>query len=104
MQGPGSGLLIAVEGADGAGTTTQCRRLVDWLRASGREAHLTREPSTGPVGALIRQVLAGTHASFDPTALALLFAADRLDHIAREIAPARDRGAVVVTDRYVLSS
>lgn len=104
MQRSASGLLIAVEGADGAGTTTQCRRLEAWLNAAGRPAHLTREPSTGPVGVLIREVLGGAHAPFDPSALALLFAADRLDHLAREIVPARARGEIVISDRYLLSS
>ena len=84
MQRSLAGLLIAVEGADGAGTTTQCRRLESWLTAAGRVVHLTREPSTGPVGVVIRELLGGAHAPFDPSALALLFAADRLDHLARE--------------------
>lgn len=98
------GMLIAVEGADGAGTTTQCRRLVEWLVAQGRSAHLTREPSTLPVGRQIRAVLGGDPPAFDPAALALLFAADRLDHLRREIEPAIAEGSVVVTDRYVMSS
>lgn len=101
------GSLIAVEGADGAGTTTQCQRLAEWLRAHGRAVHQTREPSTGPVGRLVRAVLTGTNdelRGFDPGALALLFAADRLDHLAREIEPALAAGAVVLSDRYLLSS
>lgn len=98
------GLLIAVEGIDGAGTTTQCRMLAEWLRSRGRAAHATREPSTGPIGALLREVLGGRHAPVDRGAVALLFAADRLDHLAREVAPALAGGAVVVSDRYVLSS
>ena len=97
-------MLIAIEGVDGAGTTTQSRRLVDWLEARGRKAHLTREPSTGPIGALLREMLGGRHAPVDKAALALLFAADRLDHLAREIEPARAAGAIVVSDRYVMSS
>lgn len=102
---PSSGsLLIAVEGADGAGTTTQCRRLQSWLVAAGREVHLTREPSTGPVGVLVRELLGGAFAPFEPAALALLFAADRLDHLSREIGPARARGAIIISDRYLLSS
>jgi dTMP kinase len=99
-----AGALIAVEGIDGAGTTTQCRRLVDWLTAHGRTAHLTREPSTGAVGALLRTLLGGAHAPFDRGAIALLFAADRLDHLAREVGPALAEGKVVVSDRYLVSS
>ena len=98
------GMLIAVEGADGAGTTTQCRRLEAWLVARGRVVHLTREPSTLPVGRLIRAVLGGDPPGFDPAALALLFAADRVDHLRREVEPAVRAGAVVLTDRYVMSS
>lgn len=97
-------MLIAVEGADGAGTTTQCRRLVELLEARGQPAHLTREPSTLPVGRQIRAVLGGDPPGFDAAALALLFAADRLDHLRREIEPAIAAGRVVVTDRYVMSS
>jgi len=96
--------LIAIEGIDGAGTTTQTARVVEWLNAGGRPAHATREPSTGPVGRLLREVLAGQHAPFDRQAIALLFAADRMDHVAREIEPALAAGRHVVTDRYYHSS
>jgi len=99
-----AGRLIVIEGIDGAGTTTAARRLVDHLNASGRPAHLTREPSDGPVGQVIRELLRGAHAPFDPAAMALLFAADRRDHLAREIAPRLADGQHVVSDRYVLSS
>jgi dTMP kinase len=97
-----------VEGLDGAGTTTQSRLLGERLAAEGRPVHVTAEPSRGPVGALVRQVLTrrvvGTGGGFDPAALALLFAADRLDHHAVEIAPKLAEGVDVVSDRYVLSS
>jgi dTMP kinase len=96
--------LIAIEGGDGAGTTTQTRRLAEWLAATGRAVHATREPSTGPIGQLLRRVLAGEHAPVDAAAVALLFAADRLDHLAREVEPARAAGQIVLTDRYRLSS
>ena len=95
------GILIAIEGIDGAGTTTQAERLTAALGAAG---HLTREPSRGPVGLLLRQLLGGAHAPVEPAAIALLFAADRLDHLQREVEPALARGLHVVTDRYVLSS
>ena len=102
-------MLVAIEGLDGAGTTTQARRLVDALAAAGRAAHLTREPSDGPVGRLIREMLAGGHALGDGRAVSqptfsLLFAADRMDHVQREVAPALARGAVVVSDRWYHSS
>jgi dTMP kinase len=98
------GRLIAIEGIDGAGTTTQASALVEWLRSSGQAAHLTWEPSAGPIGTLLRQVLARRTRTLDPAATALLFAADRVDHIRAEIEPCLVQGTHVVTDRYVYSS
>ncbi len=101
-------LFIVLEGIDGSGTTTQMERLVVHLRARGRAAIGTREPSTGPIGVLLRQILLGGHridgapVSGDP--MALLFAADRRDHLQREIEPALARGQDVVCDRYQWSS
>jgi dTMP kinase len=94
-----------IEGADGVGSTTQVHRLADNLRAAGREVHVTAEPSKGPVGLLIRQMLGGERArTAIHRELALLFAADRIDHMAREIEPLLQKGVDVVSDRYVLSS
>jgi dTMP kinase len=104
------GRFVVLEGLDGAGTTTQARILGERLRAEGRKVHVTAEPSAGPAGALIRQVLSRRvvggrgGGEFDPAALALLFAADRLDHVAGEIAPKLADGVDVVSDRYALSS
>jgi dTMP kinase len=103
------GRFLVLEGLDGAGTTTQAARLCAWLASRGRRAHLTAEPSKGPVGTEIRQVLSGRlrgagGGGFDPRALALLFAADRLDHWESEIRPNLEAGLDVVSDRYVLSS
>jgi dTMP kinase len=103
------GLLLVLEGLDGAGTTTQSRRLADWLSARGRRPHLTAEPSRGPVGTQVRHVLSGRlrgagGRDFDARALALLFAADRLDHWESEIRPRLEEGCDVISDRYVLSS
>jgi dTMP kinase len=88
--------LIAIEGVDGAGTTTQTARL-----AVHFGLHATREPSDGAIGTLLRQILRGEHGRVDETAVALLFAADRVDHLRREIEPSP---VAVITDRYVLSS
>lgn len=105
------GRFLVLEGLDGAGTTTQSRRLAERLRATGRRVHVTAEPSAGPLGGLARLVLSrrlggapGSASGFDPGALALLFAADRLDHVAAEIAPRLDAGEDVVCDRFTLSS
>ena len=99
----GAGRFIVLEGLDGAGTTTQAARLAARLQAQGLAVHRTAEPSRGPVGARIRDVLGGALA-VDRRTLALLFAADRLDHLVREIEPRLAAGAHVVCDRYVLSS
>jgi dTMP kinase len=100
-----AGRLIVIEGLDGAGTTTQARRLVAHL---GERAHFTREPSDGPIGTLIRQMLTGGHAIPDATlsqgTFGLLFAADRLDHMQREVEPALVAGKLVVSDRWYHSS
>jgi dTMP kinase len=100
--------LIVLEGLDGAGTTTQAKRLVEHLNANGTTAHVTREPSDGPVGQLIRQMLTGGHAipgqSIAQSTFGLLFAADRLDHLQREIEPQLAQGVLVVSDRYYHSS
>jgi dTMP kinase len=109
------GLFIVFEGLDGAGTTTQTRLLTSRMadRAPGVIFSATAEPSMGPAGAVIRQVLRhrvrgtdcfGKDKPFDPGALALLFAADRLDHYSCEIRPVLEAGGVAVSDRYKMSS
>jgi dTMP kinase len=102
-------IFVALEGIDGSGTTTQLDLLAKTLEARGRRAHATREPSTGPIGRLLRELLLGRHALPDGTpadgqAMALLFAADRRDHLRREIEPRLAEGVDVVTDRYLMSS
>lgn len=104
--------FIVLEGIDGAGTTTQTARLAAALRAKGVQVLTTREPSDGPIGVLIRQVLTGrlvAPAEAGPAPLgwetmAALFAADRLDHVQSEIAPALRSGVTVISDRYDASS
>jgi dTMP kinase len=98
-----TGKLIVLEGIDGSGTTTQSARLVAHLAGRGLAVHETREPSRGPIGLEIRKILGGSY-RLDPFAIALLFAADRLDHLGREIEPRLDAGVHVVSDRYVMSS
>ncbi|WP_437327638.1 dTMP kinase [Sorangium sp. So ce381] len=103
----GRGVFVVLEGIDGAGTSTQAERYAAHLRAARRLVHVTREPSAGPVGALLRQVL--THRISLPGAhqaeiMALLFSADRLDHLGAEIEPLLRDGYVVISDRYDLSS
>lgn len=103
------GRFIVLEGIDGAGTTTQTARLCERLRADERPVKSTREPSDGPVGTLVRQVLTGRMVipggrSPGWTTMALLFAADRMDHVESEIEPFLASGGVIVSDRYDASS
>jgi dTMP kinase len=103
------GRFVVLEGIDGSGTTTQVARLVDRLRAARVPARATREPSDGPIGTLVRQVLTGRLVVPGGRApgwatMALLFAADRMDHVESEIEPFVSEGGVVVSDRYDASS
>ena len=104
-----AGRLIVLEGLDGAGTTSQAKRLCEALSARGIANHLTRQPSDGPIGKVLRQMLTGNHRMPDDRApnqgvFGLLFAADRMDHIQREVEPALAAGHIVVSDRWYHSS
>lgn len=100
MSAPGA--FIVFEGGDGAGKTTQVELLCGWLATTGREVVRTFEPGDTRVGALIRQiVLDPATGDLAPHAEALLYAADKAQHLYEVVAPALDRGAVVVCDRYV---
>jgi len=106
------GLFVVLEGIDGAGTTTQSDRLANALQQQGMKVHVTREPSEGPVGMMLRQILKGrmvTPGIEGPgtpswQTMALLFAADRLDHLEAEVNPHLDQGISVICDRYYHSS
>lgn len=106
------GHFIVIEGIDGSGTTTQCSILAGRLTGKGLPVHVTREPSDGPVGVLIRQILIGrvvvpgSHGARPPSwaTMAALFAADRLDHLEAEILPNLNDGVSVISDRYDHSS
>lgn len=96
------GLFVALEGIDGAGTTSQLVPLRAHLQARGHTVHTTHEPSGGETGQLLRRYLRG--GDIDEAALALLFAADRLQHWRTEVAPALAAGGIVLCDRYLWSS
>lgn len=100
-----TGYFIAFEGGEGAGKSTQMRGLADRLTKAGREVVLTREPGGTPTGERIRDVLLGTGSTgMAARTEALLFAAARAEHADKLLRPARARGAVVLSDRYVDSS
>ncbi|MDP9226794.1 MAG: dTMP kinase [Actinomycetota bacterium] len=100
-----SGLFIVFEGGDGAGKSTQMEALVGWLRARGEDVVTTREPGGTAVGRRIRDVLLDpASGDMDPRTEALLYAADRAQHVAEVIKPALDEGKVVVSDRFIDSS
>ncbi|MFC8141656.1 dTMP kinase [Streptomyces paradoxus] len=100
-----SGFFIALEGGDGAGKSTQAEALAEWVRAKGHEVVLTREPGATPVGKRLRSILLDvSSAGLSHRAEALLYAADRAEHIDTVVRPALERGAVVISDRYIDSS
>ena len=102
---PAPGLLIAFEGGEGSGKTTQARRVSIWLRELGYDVETTYEPGATKIGMRLRALLLDTSSTgLSPHAEALMYAADRAEHVASVIAPALDRGAIVITDRYVDSS
>ena len=116
-----TGLFISFEGVDGVGKTTQVGRLRDYALSLGYDVVVTREPGGTPLGRALRRLLLhgvssgadddaaaspqpASAADIAPRAEALIFAADRAQHVAEKIRPALERGAVVITDRYLDSS
>ena len=100
----GKGLFICVEGLDGCGKTTQTKLLVRKLRKMGWDAVYTAEPSRGKIGKFIQKYCLHGERRISPVVEALLFAADRFEHVEREVIPALNEGKIVVSDRYVYSS
>ncbi|WP_079428157.1 dTMP kinase [Streptomyces katrae] len=106
VQAPSAtGFFIALEGGDGAGKSTQVEALADWIRGKGHEVVVTREPGATPVGKRLRSILLDiSSAGLSNRAEALLYAADRAEHVDTVVRPALERGAVVISDRYIDSS
>jgi dTMP kinase len=99
------GVFLALEGGEGAGKSTQARLLAIWLRDQGYDVVTTHEPGATKVGMRLRALLLDTaHTGLSPTAETLMYAADRAEHVQSVIIPALERGAIVVTDRYVDST
>ncbi|MGJ0203128.1 dTMP kinase [Leucobacter sp. gxy201] len=102
-----TGLFITLEGGDGAGKTTQAELLEVWLAERGHEVVRTREPGGTRLGVEVRRLLlhgGDEIGAVDARAEALLYAADRAQHVAKVVRPGLERGAVVVQDRYIDSS
>jgi len=100
---PEKGFFICIEGLDGCGKTTQARLLVERLRQSYKAVY-TAEPSRGKIGEFIRQYCLRGKKRLSSVVEALLFAADRVEHLELEVLPALNEGKLVVSDRYVYSS
>ncbi len=96
------GIFIVFEGGDGVGKSTQAQLLADWVSAQGREVVLTFEPGDTEIGATLRDlVLNPAWGDVSPRAEALMYAADKAQHVYQLVLPALSRGAVVISDRYV---
>ncbi len=100
-----SGVFVCFEGGEGSGKSTQSRLLGEWLATQGYDVRLTFEPGDTPVGAELRRIVLSpeTGALADRTE-ALLYAADKAEHVATVVSPALAAGGVVITDRYVDST
>lgn len=97
------GKFISIEGIDGCGKSTHVKLLAKWLRSHGRRVVITDEPTNDVIGRVIKRVLRG-ELKLPIAAEALLFAADRVQHISDVIEPALKAGKVVLNERYVYSS
>ncbi|MCL3817404.1 dTMP kinase [Aeromicrobium wangtongii] len=100
-----TGLFLCLEGGEGAGKSTQAALLVDWLESLGHPVLLTREPGGTEVGKILRGiVLSNDTGELSPRTEALIYAADKAEHVDRVVLPALDDGSIVLTDRYVDST
>lgn len=98
----GSGVFVCFEGGEGSGKSTQSKRLAAWLEEEGYVALLTFEPGDTEVGRKLRTiVLSPETGEISDRTEALLYAADKAEHVDAVVQPALDRGEVVITDRYV---
>lgn len=99
-----AGLFITLEGGDGSGKSTQAELLTDWLQGRDRTVVRTREPGGTEVGLMLREIVLHHRGEISPRTEALLYAADRAQHIDTLVRPALERGDIVLQDRYIDSS
>jgi dTMP kinase len=105
LKGSMTGKFITFEGGDGAGKSTQIRRLAAALAATGRKVEQTREPGGTPAAEAVRRlILSGLAESMGAEGEAILFAAARADHVDKVIRPALNRGEWVLCDRFADST
>ena len=97
-------LFVCIEGLDKSGKTSQSILLVNSLSRRGFDAVYTTEPSRGEIGKFIRRYVLSRKERVPAVVEALLFAADRVDHVETQIKPMLEEGKVIVSDRYVYSS
>ena len=98
------GFFICVEGLDGCGKTTQTKLLVENLQARGFNVMYTAEPSRGKIGSFLKKYCLQGEKRVSSAVEALLFAADRVEHLKKKVVPALNKGRIVVSDRYIYSS
>jgi dTMP kinase len=98
------GILIALEGLDGSGKTTHAHILNENLQKQGYNSEYTREPSVGKIGRFIQNTVLYNDDMTQPIIEALLFAADRVDHIKNFVEPKISNGRIIISDRYLYSS
>jgi len=98
------GVFLSLDGVDGAGKSTQCRLLGDWLRAQGREVVLCHDPGGTALGQELRNLLLHYRGTMSLTTEAMLFMASRAQLVSEVIRPALDAGKMVLSDRFLLAN
>ncbi len=100
----GRGVFISLDGLDGAGKSTQCRLLAEWLREQGRMVTECADPGGTELGQVLRSLLLDHRQNLSLTSEALLFMASRAQLVAEVIRPALETGRTVVSDRFLLAN
>ena len=104
MKATGRGVFLSLDGVDGAGKSTQCRLLADWLRGEGHDVVSCHDPGGTALGQELRNILLHHHGTMSLMTEAMLFMASRAQLVAEVIRPALERGQVVLCDRFLLAN